>query len=178
MSYPGKALDALAQIVPLVEVLDIADRRWLMDYMVRSLRPPEEPRAAPTQVVGHLDNGSEVRTGFGGDAPEQPSPTYSSCAKCGGAYSDEHYKTCPECSPKEPRREGIGSCPYYVCDLKMNHTGPCSHGKPEEPSREGCPHPYPRGDIREGFGYCPDCGASWHDDGQGWSGGTGKREGT
>lgn len=43
MSDPSKALDALQQIVPLVAALDMADRRWLMDYMVRSLSQPEEP---------------------------------------------------------------------------------------------------------------------------------------
>lgn len=63
---PNEAYDRLREKIP-----ELAPRTETMK------RPP-----APSELVGHLDNGSEVRTGFGGDAPA-PSEECGNCDNTG-----------------------------------------------------------------------------------------------
>ena len=90
------------------------------------------PQPAPTQVVGHLDNGGEVRTGFGGDV--------SLCAVEG-----DHPAAPPQPAPPECRKV----CPTAAsatCHLPTGHTGEHSYSISEQPA------PLPE------EGVCQECG--------------------
>jgi hypothetical protein len=47
--------------------------------------------------------------------------------------------------------QGTGSCPYYACDLKMNHTGPCQHTVEPAPPQPDAVDPA-----------CPECKGRGH----------------
>ena len=129
MSDPSKALDALKQIVPLVANLDMADRRWLMDYMVRSLSPTEEPAkfdewSRPRsewcrcgahymgqEIESHTDleevRHTLARCAEDGDEPASPPEEPPECPWC-ERDDGTHPPECPYDGHFEPEAGGTG----------------------------------------------------------------------
>ena len=100
---------------------------WILKAKA-ALAVVEEP--APSHVVGHLDNGSEVRTGFGGDAPVE-----NGCSHHGPGCSDPQPYPAPVEEERCPDCGGIGSMMggnwwdvQKVCRL-CGGTGRATNGK-------------------------------------------------
>jgi hypothetical protein len=80
----GAALDALKQIVPLVEPLGVADRRWLIEYLARTALPaPPQPDAVSPAPAERCARCAHADLGGVHD------PSWPGCGGSAAAYREE-----------------------------------------------------------------------------------------